>query len=188
MPQEIEIDGEVKQYYTPEEFEETQNKLKELEESANPNWAEARTKMRLQEQEIARLSKFRESGKDIDDEGNVVEKPSQLTIEQIRNEAAMATRSELLNERKSELLSQFDDEKRSVVETYFNKLSHGEELNIKNITDFVQQAAVLAEPNRRGTVAVGAGGDAPRPSFNQKNDFADSDEGKSLAANMGLNV
>lgn len=188
MPEKIEVDGEVKEYYTPEEIEELRTKVSDLEQNANPNWNAAREEMRILKEENAKLAKFKEMGKDIDDDGNVIDKEIPMTNDKIREEARNAAVNELINERKADLLNQFDEAERPVIETYFNKLSQGETITIKNVSEFINQASILAQPNRRGSIGIGGNGDGPRPSFNQTKDFSETDEGKGLAASMGLNI
>lgn len=165
--------------------EEYDTRIKDLEEDSNPNWKEAREKMKVQE---AKIQALEASGKTINDAGEVVDlQPKSLTMEEVDARAREIARSEQINYRKEEMFSNYDEEERKVIEHNFNKLTAGEDLNLSNMQTFVSQAEMLANPNREnpvrramsatpGTAGAGAGAES----------FSDSEAGKGLADQMGL--
>ena len=120
--------------------------LTELKEQSNPNWQEARKKIKALETINANLQK---EGKSVNDEGVIVESNAQMTREQIIKEAEQAAVNALLDQRKAQLFSQYDENQRPIVESYFNKLSTGEQLNLNNIENFAKQAEILSFPNQK---------------------------------------
>ena len=65
------------------EAEDLKIKLAEAEEAANPNWKEARTK-------VKKYDALRKNGVDVDDNGNIVNQKEEITMEKVRQEAESA--------------------------------------------------------------------------------------------------
>lgn len=121
---------------------------------------------------------LKEKGLEINDDGTL---RTEIDVNEITAKAESTAKSVLLNSRKSELLSKYDETKRPVIEKYFEKLSSGEELNFENIGTFVRDAEKLAgvEPVS-GSQSI----NGKPPVFNQENtqtDFSETDEGKEIA-------
>jgi hypothetical protein len=183
MPQTVfNADGEELEALTPDEVKELQEKAKKVAElekeielakqEANPNWSAARKKMSAME------AALKEKGLEINDDGTL---RTEIDVNEITAKAESTAKSVLLNSRKSELLSKYDETKRPVIEKYFEKLSSGEELNFENIGTFVRDAEKLAgvEPVS-GSQSI----NGKPPVFNQENtqtDFSETDEGKEIA-------
>ena len=132
--------------------------IKELKESANPNWPAAREKMK----KLQTLAK--EKGIDFDDNGNVVEKNTYNPAD-IDKKIADQTNATIFSAKKEEVLSKYNTEERKVVEHYLNKLMTGEEQTVGNVLRFQQEAEKLAFPDRKVDPvkqAFNTSGGAPR--------------------------
>lgn len=93
----------------------------------------------------------------------------QLTPEEIADMASRKTREEMLNMRLGEYLDRYDAETRKVVEHYYNKLTAGETINLKNIGQFVVEAEQLAKiPEENRFNKISSGGAAPNISFEKR--------------------
>lgn len=99
-----------------EEGETVADKLKELKESANPNWQKTRTLIKTLKN-IAH-----EKGVEVDDDGNVVEKREGLTAEQAQKIADDTFAKRSIDTKKAETLSKFSKEDAESIEAVFNKL------------------------------------------------------------------
>lgn len=184
----IGADGDEMQVPTPEEFaalqeqvktvEELQKKVDEMSQDINPNWQQARQRMRMLEDKLAKAGL---------PEGDQ-QPPTQpaMSVEQIQQTVAQTTRSELLNQHKNQLLQRFDPETRKVVDVYYSKLVAGEEVsNTEQVEKFINDAARIVSPTQYNSVIVS--GQPPRYDDKQP-DFSQTDAGKSVAANMGLKI
>ena len=140
--------------------EEWQKKVAELQGDINPNWQKARKS--IESMRTALESK----GVKVDDEGNVISNPQGVDIEKVRQEATQAARQELVGNRLSELLSQYDDASKGVVKHFFDKLTAGENVSVANIEKYVKAAHRAAEVEtgneiKRSVVSF-SGGQGPR--------------------------
>lgn len=158
---------------------EYEQKLKDLEEAANPNWKKAR-------ETIDNLkTAIKATGKDVDDDGNIIDN-RQMSNEEVARMAREAARSELLNERKKSILRGLPQEKREVAEHYFNKLSSGEELDIEKIDRIMADALRIASPGEDVSIPTAFNGLPPKVDNERKEDFADTDAGKEISKRLGL--
>lgn len=172
--------------------------LKELEEAkqaANPNWAEMRRINKSLEAENAKLKKLEDKGKTIDDNGEIVDRANTMSPEAVRAAAVAAaqgaTTQVLIDQRVEDYLQELSTDEANVVRTYYSKLSAGEEMNVRKVDEVMKSAFQAAgigvqENQARRTVGIsgtGARVDGIKP---KKEDFADTDSGKTFAANMGL--
>ena len=153
------------------------NKLKEDYEKdpVQKNWNAIRAKTERME------AALKAQGKTVDENGNVSEPPSALTSEEIEEKARKAARSEMVGQQKRNLLARYDDEQRKLVEHYLNKLTTGEEVNMDNLEKFVQEAEVLAIPNKLNKSAPFVAGQPPRMKGIDENRFSDTEEGVNIA-------
>jgi len=187
MPEKFEKDGVEKEYYSSEELAselekkvgetkiEYESRMKELEGDINPNWKEAREKMKKDEEDLKNL---REKYK--------IEEDKKIDPAEIEANTVKKVRQQFIDETVEDELLQFDEETKKVVKLYYNKLTAGEDVTNKNVRTFIEQAAKLAIPNRAEFNPLATrGGGAPRLSEN-KESFAEKPEGKSLGAQMGL--
>lgn len=133
--------------------------IKEAKESSNPNWAEARKKMKVL-QDAAKAK-----GVEIDDSGNIIEKQAGVKSEDIDRIVTEKTTESLFNAEKERALSKYNSEDKKVVEHYFNKLMTGEEKTVGNILKFTKEAESLSFPGRAVDPvksAFNSNGGAPR--------------------------
>ena len=168
--------------------DELQTKVTELEkfkedsdaDPSNKNWKEMRdNNKRLKDA-------LKASGKDVDDEGNITEKPNTLTAEEVDERAIKAAKGELLSNHRSTLLNKItDEEQRKVVEHYFGKLSAGEELDFNGVEKYMQEAQRLATPAGEDSNRINVNGGAPKlVNANGGNNFSETEDGKRMAAEM----
>lgn len=187
------VDGVEGEYFTPEEVaakqaealqtkaDEFKAREKDIEDLQNPNIKVLRDKAK-------RLEEFEKTGKRVGEKGEVIDEPKPFS----KDDAVAVAHQEMLNDRKEEILDSIDKEKREVVQHYYDKLTAGEEVNMKNMKEFISAAARMAEvdmPNENfNRYAAGRGG-APEVSFNDKKEnFADTDKGKNMAGMLGINI
>lgn len=114
--------------------------IKELKESANPNWPAAREKMKKLQQ-VAK-----DKGINVDDSGNIVENNT-IRPEDLDAKIQQKSTEISFNNKKEEVLSKYKEEDKKVVEHYLNKLMTGEEPSISNLIKFQKEAERLAFPN-----------------------------------------
>ncbi len=149
---------------------------KQIQEEGNPNWREARAKMdKLQ-------SFIKEKGFSLNDDGTVsdVEK---VDPNKIKEELRSELKEESFQETKSELLDEYDDQTKPLIEKYVNKLLSGEEKNLKNLKSAFKEAEKLVGVGETNRVSRVINGQPPK--FNQDGkSFADTEEGKSIAKEM----
>lgn len=209
MPQQIEVDGVVGEYYTPDELQELSTKAAEekvqqtleekqkeweqekaiLEESINPNWKEARSKMSIMEKKLQALES---QGKTLDDNGQVVDLNRSLTQEDIDKRATEIVNQQFLQSRINDRLRGLDDQTKEVVKTYYNKLTTGEEVTLDNVDKYLTDAARMASPDPLNPI-MSKMGQSSSAGFNQtykpeQGGYAESQEGKELAELMGLPI
>lgn len=155
--------------------------IKEAKDSSNPNWKLARGK-------IDRLTTFIKSkiqGAEIDDEGNVKATEATMTPEQIRSEVASATKKEMLGAYINQKLSKMPDDKRTVVQKYYQKLTTGEEVTLENVDKFIGEAINIVIP-KGSAFFPQFGGNDPVITDEHKEDFAATEAGKTAGKFMGL--
>lgn len=150
-------------------------KIKELEQDLNPNWRDARAKLKEQE---TKLKEYEEKYGE--------QKPSQVTLEEVESRAKASARQEMIEIEKERLFSNYKDEQREVVKKYFDKLTTGEELSLNNIHSFVKQAEQLVIPQIDSKVNTFSVSGRPPLMDNEKDDFSNTDNGKSLGERMGM--
>lgn len=195
MPKEITLeDGTTMEVPTEEELQALQNKAKTAEElqaeiekikndPQDKNWAQLRAK-------TANLEKaLKEQGKEIDDDGNIVEsKAPQFNedefIQKATTAAEQAAKAQLLNDYKQRQLNQLPADERDVVDSYFTKLSSGEDLDYGKIDKFMTDALRLARPDQQiksGAPSIGLPPMSSLDAASQKREnFVDTTEGQSI--------
>ena len=100
---------------------------KELEGQVNPNWKAMReSNERLKEAVKA-------SGKEVDEQGNIIEKPVGLSRDEVVKTTEEAARKVYLEGQIASRLGQYDNETSKVVKYYFDKLSAGETVDASNL-------------------------------------------------------
>ena len=124
------------------------NKEKEeLEKQVNPNWKAMREKSDRLEAAI------KTTGKEVDEQGNIVEKPIGLNKEEVIKTSEDAARKVYLDGQIASRLGQYDTETAKVVKHYFDKLTMGEQVTVENIDSFMKQAEGAASPERSARTA-----------------------------------
>jgi hypothetical protein len=149
--------------------------VKNIKESANPNWPKAR-------HTIETLTAFiKASNKDaeIDADGNIKTKAKELTQEDIEAITEKKIAESLAKNTLATRLGAYPEGKREVVKSYFDKLSSGQELNAENIDKYIKEAEVLSFPTVRATQAPLEGGE-PKLSA-EGSQFVESAKGKEAA-------
>jgi len=180
-----------REFYTSEDIQKQieerelawKKEKEDLEQQVNPNWREAREKMK-------RLEALERKGKVIDDNGEIKEIETKLSEEEIINKASAKFKQEMINETVEDSLSHYNEEQKKVVKHFFEKLTAGEQLSIKNVENYLKQAESLAIPNyndRVNRVITSGIGRVPSENNGKKN-YADTDDGKKLASMLGLNI
>jgi len=155
----------------------------DIKEQTNPNWSEAREKIKRLEN---LNSKLKEQGKKIDDNGKIVDTAPVYDPAKVQEEAKSVAIGVILDQRKTQLFNKYDEKQRLVVEDYYNKLSAGQEMNLENIDKIMAEAETLSSPTRPISVARtynnSAGGGLPPKPSNQ----ALSEDAKEVGKEMGL--
>lgn len=185
LPEEVEKEKETLRTEYAGKLTEVEQKLKDAEESANPNWGKARTK-------ITNLERIaRDKGFELDDEGNPIGGTSaerEEIIKEAQEAGRNAAREEAVNSYKDELLGSYDKETREVIEHYFNKLAHGEELSVKKVSEIMKTAIVAAGVEPIKPTAPRSHGRPPEPKGSEEKGFAHTPEGEATLRAMGYEV
>ncbi len=167
-----------------QEGETFEDKLKEMKENANPNFAKYRTKFKAMEKALG------DDGKKFDDNGNAIEGNQVLTSEDIAKqiEESVAKKvGEVTNTTaRTEALSNFTKEDQDVIKPHLDKLmtAYPEDLS-GNLDMAIQKAFPGGVPSQVQSTLSSAGGSGPRINTDGKKEkFTDSDEGKQTLSNM----
>lgn len=213
MPQKVEIDGVEQTVYSEDEVkplqtaseeavkhkesleklskelelgegETLESKIKEMKESANPNWKEARRVMGSMK------AALKEKGVEIDESGQVKSNSQGMSKEEIQKNIdegiAKGISSATLKINKDGALNSYSAEDRSKLEPVFDKyMALG-----GTIEESLSLAEVKVFPGRssdatRRVYNSAVGGGVPL-SGGQKENFAENEEGKNLGNLMGL--
>ena len=141
-PVEVPSDEEIAVLKQSQEKVVTLLKEKEdLEKDVNPNWKEIReTNKKLKEA-------LKAQGKDVDDNGNIIEK-NVFNKEEVLGEAKKMFQEETFGTEKERLLASYSDTDKQTISIYLDKLMSGEERNISNLHKFMDQATAFVFPNQ----------------------------------------
>lgn len=188
----MEIEGEKKiEPASKEEIASLQEQLDSLKsenedlknQPANMNWRATR-------KTIDNLKKvILDSGLEVDEEGKLKQK-QEISIEDVRKEAQSSARQTLLQDKIEEQLSKYSDEEAKVVRHYFDKLSAGETLDIRNIPKIMKEAERVAFEGERsdGKTANSAGGRAPNRTEKKPEGTLDDESAQGVADAMGIKI
>lgn len=170
-----------------EKPEDLKTVIKDLKQAENPNWREARQKINNLEKVISVL---KTQGKTINDEGQIVEDNKGISKEDVIKEAQQTARQELINEKIDDTLGAYSEEDQKVIRHYYNKLSTGEEITLRNVDKLIAEAVRAAginntekNPVKDSLNRVGSSGSTP--SSGNKN-FADTEAGKNMMSMFGI--
>ena len=161
---------------------ETTNLMKELEEGVNPNFRAMREKQKVL------IEQLKKDGKDVDENGNIVNHNNNFNTEEIMKKAEeigkKSANQAILEERKNSFFNKYDEETKKVVQHYFSKVSSGEELTLDNMEKFVKQAEQLSNVPEEHSSIINTPSFGGSPKFkieSNKNSFSETDEAKNLA-------
>lgn len=149
-----------------QEGESLKDKLEELKQDANPNFKALREK-------VKRLTKAaKESGAEVDDEGNPIEKQQSLTPEQVAELSNKTFDQRQIEANKVAALSKFSPEDAKSIGAIFDKIhplggSFEENMNLAIAKILPDEA-----PNTFNNVITAPGGGAPRIKTDQKGEVS----------------
>lgn len=159
----------------------------DLEQQLNPNWQKARQKMSALE------AALKEKGVELNEDGSVKNNPQNVDIEKIRQEAITAANTAanttLLEGRLAEILDEYDVDSARIVRSYYDRLTAGQGVTLKNVRSFVGEAEAAArvgsgsQINKIRTAANYSGGQGPRQSEENK---LDDSTAKEVGSILGL--
>ena len=112
---------------------------KRLEQAVHPEWPKTRQIIN----DLIKIAK--DKGVEVDDAGNIISNPQNVDIEKIRQEATNAAKREILGGRLEESLEAYDPESKDIVRHYYDKVTAGETVTLRNIDNFVKQAEAAAK-------------------------------------------
>ena len=158
--------------------------IEELKEGMNPNWKEARKKMKA-------YDALRAKNKDITDEGDVIDSaaPAAVDMDKIRQETEASVRRTLLAERRTELLESYPAESREKIAKVYDKFTSGEDIqNTRQMTEFLDMAARavgVGSPTSVADIPVSHAGYGRVP-LNKpvEENFAETEHGRALASEI----
>ena len=176
-----------------EEYEtaktEWQKKEEDLESQINPNWKKTRETMdTLRKAAEAKGIKF-------DTDGNIVENPQNVNVEELLQKAEekgkSAARGELLGGKFEEMLEEYDEESGKLIKHAYDKLATDENITLKSLPKLFSQAVKVAELEvgadiKKTDAAIQHGGTGmPRETTEGKLEEAQADE---LAEKMSIKI
>lgn len=129
----------------------------ELEKNVNPNFKQMR------ETQAKLVAALKANGKDVDAEGNVIEK-NEVNRDEIIGETRKMIQEETFSSEKERLLSQYSEEDKKTINVYLDKLMTGEEKNITNLHKFIGQTVDFIFPgqeNKSKRSAFSSNGSGP---------------------------
>ena len=136
----------------PEEFKQKVEELekeklgleaekKQLEADVNPNWRAYREKEKRYKEAL------KAAGKEVDDDGNIIEK-KEINKDEILNETRQIIHEETFVSEKDRLLAGYSDDEKKTIGVYLDKLMSGEEKNVSNLHKYFTEAVNFVFPNR----------------------------------------
>jgi hypothetical protein len=99
-----------------QEGENLTDKLKELQESANPNWQKARTVIKTLKQ-VAK-----DKGVDVDDDGNIITQQKSISPDEMQKIADETFNKRSAESKKADILAKFSKEDSASISAIFDKL------------------------------------------------------------------
>lgn len=154
------------------------DKLGELKETANPNFAKYRKKFNT----LEKIAK--DKGYVVDENGEVVDGNKPITAEQIQKQTEEAVNRALSTKERESALSQYKDDDRKLVEHYLDKLmSTGGTLE-ENLKLAEVKAFPGGEVDKAKQIYNSASGGVPRTTKPNSKGFSESEEGKALLKNL----
>lgn len=160
------------------------DKIKEMKELANPNFAKYRAKSK------ADASKLKELGFQHDENGNLTSDTQPLSSDeiskQISEKVATEVKSITNSSVKEEALSKFTQEDRDVIKPHLDKLMNEYPNDLKeNVAMAVQKAFPSGAPDQVKATLSSVGGHAPNINISgKKSEFTGSEEGKQMLSDI----
>lgn len=125
--------------------------IKLAKESTNPNFKAMRSKISRYETFIKNKIKDAE----FDDDGNIVDKSQKFSLEDVTKTVRETTLKTLAEKSLADKLAKYPESKRAVIESYYKKLSVGEEMTSENVDKYLGEAERLSEvPMARGEARI----------------------------------
>lgn len=163
---------------TLEEKEKLSKELEELKENLDPqarNFGELRSKTKRLEMAL------KDKGIELDNEGNVVEKPDYLSKEEAAEMAKKTASETYIDIEKNRLLNQIENkEKRELTQHYYDKLTAGEAVSVENLHEFMRNASKIVGDVEINPSVNTLSGKPPKTEEDQRKDFSDTDEGDKM--------
>ncbi len=172
-----------------EEVEKAKNdleaKVKELEnDEQNMNWRKARDK------EKRLLAALKADGKEVDDDGNLVEKPKGYTDAELAQKTTEQVEKIMIEKSLARAEKKLSETDRPIFRKAYEKVVHGEDVNSDNVEEFVEQAIMFA--GRQGSNSMSDRLSSTRggaPVFEEAGkSYADTPAGQAAAEKMGLKI
>lgn len=129
----------------------------ELEKNINPNFK------LMRESQAKLVAALKAQGKDVDAEGNIIEK-KEVNRDEIIGETRKMIQEENFSSERDRLLATYSDEDKKTISVYLDKLMTGEEKNISNLHKFIGQTVDFIFPgqeNKNKRVAFSSNGSGP---------------------------
>ena len=164
-----------------EDISELTNRLKE---GTNPNFPKLRGIMKNMSEAL------KKDGKDIDENGVIIEKNDALTQDDVQKMIQTQNKQFMIDTSFGSAANGLDDAQREVFKKNFDKLTAGEDINMDNINGFISSAKSASSINGPDPIKTMNNGLGNNPgNINNNNDnFADSDKGKDLAGELGMTL
>lgn len=171
------------------EGQDLKDAIKELKESSNPNWAEARGKIKMLENTIKVLES---QGKSINENGEIVEKEEKFKKEDIANIASESAMNALIQKELDYSLEEYDAEEQKLIKRNYEKLINGEKVTIANVNIFVKQAIKASDLDKKeisgSRKAFNNIGNKGGANVNKNKNFAETDAGKDILSKMNIKL
>jgi len=204
MPEKIKLeDGSEREVLTDEEVKELQDKAKKSEEftskldeleKENESLKQDPTVsgfVELRKANTALKKALKESGKEIDDDGNVKEENITMTPEDFEKLAEKKANEALLKQHINNSLKNVDEDKRELITKNYEKVIAGEEVDLSNVDTFLGQATKISGVEVASNPLMGAiVGSQTREvgSDGGEKKFSDTEAGTSLASSLNLDI
>jgi len=181
MPRKIVLeDGSEMDIPTEEELAELKAKAESAEK---PDWKAAREKIKYLEDQVAAKNATPPEPQPVTLPQN---QPPQISLDEIRAEAAKSAVKTLLDSRRQTLMASIKDpSQRQVAERYYEKLVAGESVTLETVDKYVQEAVTLAIPDFKTNPNLSVSGMPPifekDGEAGKPKNFADTPEGQAIA-------
>lgn len=165
------------------EGETIDDKIKEMKELSNPNFAKYRVKFKAMEKRL------KEDGKQIDENGNLVDSKQVLSSEDIQKRIDETVKTEVNkftnSSARDKALSNFSQEDKDIIKPHLDKLMMAYPDDLQgNLEIAAKKAFPVDMPDQVKQTLSSAGGLAPNITTDDKKKFTDTDEGKQMLSDI----